>query len=318
MLLGIAFIYSQSGSLKFESLNLNSGYEMFYQAGMLLFLVGVAFKLSLAPFHFWTPDVYQGAPLPITLLLATVSKISIFIVLMKCWFSQAYLMTVQAHNETMYSLISLLAITSMLVGNSLALRQENIKRILAYSSIAHMGYLLIVLLIISPKSTTLAWQSALFYLSAYILATISIFTALMLTQDKKEDSAAKIKDWQGLFWQRRSLALLIIIAVLSLAGIPLTAGFIGKFYLLNIAVQAQQWWLIGALIIGSGIALFYYLNMIFVLFHLEPKLNENRDGKSSAFVEVSMVSQVAIYCLVLLGLYWGVFPDTLSQLFAAQ
>ncbi len=322
MLLGIAFIYSQSGSLSFApasiNMKINMDYGLFYQAGMLLFLVGVAFKLSLAPFHFWTPDVYQGSPTPITLLLASVSKVAMFIVLMKYWFSQSYLFLEPNGGEKILLIISILAITSMLIGNALALKQRDIKRLLAYSSIAHIGYLLIVLLIISPQSMTLAWQSALFYLSAYVLATVSIFTALVLTQAKNDDAMVQVKDWQGLFWQHRSLALLIIVAVLSLAGIPLTMGFIGKFYLLTVAVQAQQWWLIAALIIGSGIGLFYYLNIIFVLFHTDKKTNSDSIKHISPLFNINFVQQLTVIVLIFAGVFWGLFPDTLSGLLAAK
>lgn len=318
MLLGIAFIYSQTGSLSFASANVNTNYGLFYQAGMLIFLVGVAFKLSLAPFHFWTPDVYQGSPVPITLLLASVSKIAMFVVLMKYWFSQTYLFSEYSGSNEISSIISVLAITSMLVGNALALKQQNIKRLLAYSSIAHIGYLLIVLLIVSPQSIALAWQSALFYLSAYVLATISLFTALVLTQAKNDDSMVQVKDWQGLFWQHRSLALLIIVSVLSLAGIPLTMGFIGKFYLLNVAVQAQQWWLIGTLIIGSGIGLFYYLNIIFVVLYTAQKTNSDSKEQTLLSANIKLTHQLTVMALIFLGVFLGVFPDTLSGLLAVK
>jgi len=316
MLLGIAFIYSQTGSLSFASAN--TDYGIFYQAGMLLFLVGVAFKLSLAPFHFWTPDVYQGSPIQITLLLASVSKVAMFVVLMKCWFSQPYIFSDYNGGGQILSIVSLLAIFSMIVGNALALKQQNIKRLLAYSSIAHMGYLLIVLLIISPQSTALAWQSALFYLSAYTLATVSIFTALVLTQTKKDDSAVQVKDWQGLFWQHPTLALLIIVAVLSLAGIPLTMGFIGKFYLLNIAVEAQQWWLIVALTIGSGIGLFYYLGIVFTLFNLASEQSSDCKESILYFPTTTLIHKLTIIALISLGIFLGIFPDTLSQLLAIK
>ncbi len=322
MLLGIAFVYSQTGSLSFApasiNMNINMDNGLFYQAGMLLFLVGVAFKLSLAPFHFWTPDVYQGSPTPITLLLASVSKVAMFVVLMKYWFSQSYMFFEPNSSEKILLIINILAITSMLVGNTLALKQQNIKRLLAYSSIAHIGYLLIVLLIISPQSMALAWQSALFYLSAYVLATVSIFTALALTQAKNDDAMVQVKDWQGLFWQHRSLALLIIVAVLSLAGIPLTMGFIGKFYLLTVAVQAQQWWLIAALIIGSGIGLFYYLNIIFVLFHTGQKTNSDNKEQMLPFFNINFVQQLTVIALIFVGVFWGLLPDTLSELFAVN
>lgn len=322
MLLGIAFIYSYSGTLSFSTqpITLTNISEVasifsddfFYHAGFLLFMVGIAFKLSLAPFHLWTPDVYQGAPTPVTLLLATVSKIAMFIVLMKCWFSQALFLDSNTSSVNMLSLMSIFAIASMLIGNALALKQQNIKRLLAYSSIAHMGYLFIVLVVMSSQSIELAWQSALFYLTAYVVATVSIFMSLQLTQYNYINTELSVSDWQGMFWQNRSLALLIIVAILSLAGIPLTMGFIGKFYLLNVAVQAQQWWLIAALIIGSGIGLFYYLRIIFVLFD---KANEKNDTKELLAVPLTLSPAVnlSVIAFILLGIALGVFPDLLGN-----
>jgi len=333
MLLGIAFIYSHSGTLSFTAEQLmfdnmsdisvlvrKSGYGnvFFYRVGFLLFMVGIAFKLSLAPFHLWTPDVYQGAPTPVTLLLATVSKIAIFIVLMKCWFRQVIFVDTKSSDENMLFLMSIFAIASMLIGNALALKQQNIKRLIAYSSIAHMGYLLIVLIVISPQSVALAWQSALFYLSAYVLATISIFMTLQFTQCNYKKTELNVDDWQGMFWQNRSLALLIIVAILSLAGIPLTMGFIGKFYLLNVAVQAQQWWLISTLIVGSGIGLFYYLRIIFVLFNKAHNLTEKNNTKVVMPVAFTLTPAVnfSVFIIITLSILLGVFPDLIGNLLA--
>lgn len=313
MLLGIAFIYSQTGSLSF-AVSVLPDYNLFYSTGFLLFITGIAFKLSLAPFHFWTPDVYQGAPTPVTLILATVSKISMFVVLMKFWFSQSIFFSHESASN-LHHLLSLLAILSMLIGNFLALKQQNIKRLLAYSSIAHMGYLLIVLMIIAPQSVKLAWQSALFYLVAYVLATVSLFVALQVSlRNEINDTLEKdqtVSCWQGLFWRNRLLALLIMVAILSLAGIPLTAGFIGKFYVLNVAVQAQQWWLIMALIVGSGIGLFYYLKIIFVLF-IDENLDDNLTCANMP-VKLSSGMKFSIIMLVISSLIIGIYPDILYQ-----
>lgn len=320
MLLGIAFIYSQSGSLSF-AVEAEPVYSLFYSSGILLFLVGVAFKLSLAPFHLWTPDVYQGAPTSVTLLLATVSKVAMFVVLMKFWFSQTLLFAQPLISNdsvlSMQNLMSIFAILSMIIGNVLALKQQNIKRLLAYSSIAHMGYLLIVLMIISPQSIGLAWQSALFYLAAYVLATVSLFMVLQLTQDNYEETEQNVSDWQGMFWQNRLLALLIIVAILSLAGIPLTVGFIGKFYLLNVAVQAQQWWLIATLIVGSGIGLFYYLRIVFTLFSETSVEKSNSLNYSAVSAKLTPVMSVSVIMFILVGVILGVYPDLLSQVFVS-
>jgi NADH-quinone oxidoreductase subunit N len=315
MLLGIAFIYSYSGSLSFsiELLNANdanTAINLFYHAGILLFLVGIAFKLSFAPFHLWTPDVYQGAPTPVTLLLATVSKVAMFVVLMKFWFSQPLLFIDNGNGLSTLSLISIFAVLSMLIGNALALKQLSIKRLLAYSSIAHMGYLLIVLMVVSPQSISLAWQSALFYLSAYVLATVSLFMVMQLTQDNQDDIELNVEGWRGLFWRNKSLAMLVIIGVLSMAGIPLTMGFIGKFYLLNVAFYAQQWWLITALIIGSGIGLVYYLGIIFMLFSTS---HTSQNNESHKLFKVKPLANIAVIMFALFGVLLGVYPDLLSQ-----
>lgn len=305
MLLGIAFIYSQTGDLGFTAENnVASAHDtMFYSVGMLLFISGIAFKLSLVPFHFWTPDVYQGAPTPVTLLMATVSKVAMFTVLMKCCFSQNYFAS-----ENLVQLVTLIAILSMIVGNSLALKQNNLKRLLAYSSVAHMGYLLIVLLITQQESIAFAWQSAQFYLSAYILASLSIFTVITLCEadcrDGNSEKELTIDSWSGLFWTNRLLALLVILAVLSFAGIPLTMGFIGKFYILSHATQAHLWYLIAALIIGSGIALSYYLRIIFTLF--------KQDEKASRIVNYSAGEQILVGLFIGAGVLFGLFPDVVG------
>ncbi len=268
LLFGMAMLYAYSGEMSFNGLlpdtldKARQSARILAQAGTVLVLIGIGFKLSLAPLHFWTPDVYQGAPAPVTMLLATVSKVAMFTVLIKFWFfAQHYL------DQQLSLIIVGLAFTSMLVGNLLALQQTNIKRLLAFSSIAHMGYLLIVLMVTSQNSMQLAMQSALFYLMAYCLATLILFTFICETSKANTDSDAdNWQHWQGLFWQSPLQATAIIFALLSLAGIPLTAGFIGKFYLLTAAVTNQNWWLLASLVIGSGIGLYYYLRIIFVMF----------------------------------------------------
>jgi len=320
MLLGIAFIYSQVGSLYFLDIGLpalsitNAESNInFYNVGFLLFIVGIAFKLSLAPFHLWTPDVYQGAPIPITLLLASVSKVAIFVVFLRFWFSSEHFA-----NSNLINLISLLAIFSMLIGNVLALKQQNIKRLLAYSSIAHMGYLVVILLVLSTEAIHLAWQSALFYLSAYILATVSLFTVLQLTQVLAKNKNEELSQWQGLFWQQRKLAILVIISILSLAGIPLSMGFIGKFYLLNFAVQAKLWTLIATLIIGSGIALFYYLRIILSLFEakavisIELENNENVSRAAGSSLGLNIMVKTGLVILLCLSFFFGIYPELIT------
>jgi NADH-quinone oxidoreductase subunit N len=357
MLLGIAFIYAYTGSLGFSSMApgvssviiataqtntppvdtglINNG---LYQLGVILFLCGMAFKLSLAPFHLWTADVYQGAPTPVTLLLATISKLAVFIVLVKCLFSAGQWQMMQGlsqldlsqHGSALQGTIIIVAIMSMLVGNILALKQQSIKRILGYSSIAHMGYLFIVLAISSSATVAFAWQTVLFYFTAYIIATLSLFTVLTLYElNHQQINDVTVSNWQGLFWQQPLLALLAITGLLALAGIPLTAGFIGKFYLIHLASQNQLWWLLGSLIIGSGISLAYYLPIIFQLFAQnkvelnlpsmisKPLCTKTIPSELSNNTDVNWqhgYSKILVLLLIFTGLGLGIFPDTLSRL----
>ncbi len=305
LLFGMAMIYGFSGDMNFNYLSLsytgvvNEQLQLLFSAGSVLLIAGIAFKLSLVPFHFWTPDVYQGAPAPVSMLLATVSKTAMFAVLVKFWFfAQLYA------NVQLMLIITVIAFASMLAGNLLALQQTNIKRLLAYSSIAHMGYLLVTLKVLAASSTQLAWESALFYLLTYCLANLLIFT--FICQTSKANASVDNDDWQqwrGLFWQSPVQASALICALLSLAGIPLTAGFIGKFYLLTTAVDNGSWWLLASLVAGSGIGLYYYLRIIFVMF---ANVSEQQP------LPLTRVSHALIVSLSLIILVFGILPDIIS------
>lgn len=301
MLMGIAFIYSQTGQLSFKFANPDMATELiFYQVGVLLLFVGVLFKLSIAPFHLWTPDIYQGAPASVTMMLATVSKVAMFMVLVKFWFELQLFAQV-----VLKELVSFVAILSMLIGNILALKQHNVKRLLAYSSIAHMGYLLIVLIVTSSSGIVFVKQSLLFYLAAYVVATLSLFSVIIILSIKnKSDSELNIDNFSGLFWLSPMLSGLAIFSILSLAGIPLTMGFIGKFYILSHATITQSWGLISALIIGSAISLFYYLKLIFVQFaNTEKDITEHK---------LLLSHRVMLSVLATVSIVLGIYPDFLS------
>jgi NADH-quinone oxidoreductase subunit N len=324
MLLGIAFIYSVTGDMSFNATTASAIYHqqdlgMFFQLGLLLFVSGIAFKLSIAPFHFWTPDVYQGAPTPITMLMATISKVAMFVVLLKCIIAQRYWL----HDNFQSFLISF-AVISMLLGNVMALKQQHLKRLLAYSSIAHMGYLLIVIIVTSAQSLAFTWQSALFYLAAYTVANLSIFIVIALIQQQNTRVAFQedilLADLEGLFWRLPSYGLLMLLGLLSLAGIPLTMGFIGKFYILSQATIAHAWWLIATLIVASGISLAYYLPMIFKIFADAPSDvvsdKHQMNGKVKA-LGGHIIEQVLVYSFIAFGLVFGILPEVINQLIAS-
>ena len=260
LLFGMALAYGASGSMAFNTAF--AGDSPLALGGQALILAGVAFKLSLVPFHMWTPDVYQGAPAPVTGYLATVSKGAVVALLLR------YVVETGALSApTLFLGVSLIAIASMITGNLLALLQTNLKRILAYSSIAHIGYLLIaVLLAASASGAQMAMETGMVYLAGYFLMTLAAFGVMTVLSTSPGDNDAEALDaYAGLFWRRPLLAATLTAAALSLAGIPLTVGFIAKFYLFAAGVEGQLWTLVWALVIGSAIGVYYYLRIIFAM-----------------------------------------------------
>jgi len=268
LLFGFALIYAATGDLSYGGMGAKAAVAfsqepLVLMAGSAMVLAGLGFKLSVVPFHMWTPDVYQGAPTPVTGFLATVSKGAVFVALTRFYLDgQLY------QYDSLIMALSVVAMASMLVGNWLALRQDNIKRLLAYSSIAHFGYLLIVLIALaaaqSTMSSKLIGQAITFYLAAYIVTTLAAFTVIANLAGE-DDSKSMLSAFEGLFWRNPVQASALTVAMLSFAGIPLTAGFIGKFYLIMLSIQSQLWVLLGALVLGSAIAIYYYLRIIFAM-----------------------------------------------------
>jgi NADH-quinone oxidoreductase subunit N len=265
-LFGFGLLYAATGTLEFAALGEQLDNAVASQAllmvGAAMVFAGMAFKLSVVPFHLWTPDVYDGAPAPITGFLASVAKAAVFIVLLRL-FLEADLF----RYRRLVELIGLMAIFSMVAGNLLALLQTNIKRMLSYSSIAHVGYLLIIFMVcINSDNRNLAVEAAAYYLIAYTATTIAAFGLLtLISAQQVERENMELHHISGLFWERPLLAALMLVALLSLAGIPLTAGFIAKFYILSAAVSGQHWVLLGALIVGSGISIYYYLRVVYYM-----------------------------------------------------
>lgn len=260
LLFGFALLYAATGELSYKGIGEKAALAyisnpLLVMAGTAMVTAGIAFKLSLVPFHMWTPDVYQGAPTPVTGFLATVSKGAVFVALARIY------MDAELHQyESLILALSVLAAFSMLIGNLLALLQEDIKRLLAYSSIAHFGYLLIVL--IALTGSEMASEAVTFYLAAYILTTLGAFTVIARVS-RKDQQKSQISEFEGLFWRNKIQATALTIAMLSFAGIPLTAGFMAKFFVINVAIQGSHWFLLSALVIGSAIGIYYYLRIIF-------------------------------------------------------
>jgi NADH-quinone oxidoreductase subunit N len=307
-LFGFALLYASTGSLEFaamgDALDGPETSRVMLMVGAAMVFAGLAFKLSAVPFHLWTSDVYDGAPAPVTGYLASVAKAAVFIVLLRL-FLEADLF----RYTRLVELTGLMAILGMLAGNLLALLQANIKRLLAYSSIAHIGYLLIVLMVcLKASSTDLAREAAAFYLIAYTVTTLAAFGLLtLISTDRDDRENVQLQDISGLFWQQPALAVLMLVAMMSLAGIPLTAGFIGKLYLFGAAVDGSNWVLLAALVVGSGIGIFYYLRVVYYM--------TRRPEEHGIERKVPRTTLTAILCFGLITtiLVMGTLPQALMS-----
>ncbi len=261
LVFGMALIYFELGTMDVSrvaaSLLSATGNSsgLLLQTGLAMMVVGIGFKLAVVPFHLWTPDVYQGAPAPVTAFIATASKGSLVAFMIRLF------ALIDISDQGLMVVFVVIAMASMIFGNLLALLQNNVKRILAYSSIAHLGYLLVAFL--AAKSPDML--AGTFYLTTYFVATLGAFGVITLLSDPRNE-AQELADYRGLFWRRPWLAGVFTGMVLSLAGMPLTAGFMGKFYLVLVGVGAARWMLVITLVVTSTIGLFYYLRIVAAMF----------------------------------------------------
>ena len=308
LLFGIALVYADLGTMEFSRIAqlAASGADLHYDLllpGVALILTGIGFKLALAPFHMWTPDIYQGAPAPVTAFVATISKGGMFALLLR-YFSQSRLDLF----SPLLVVFSIIAIASMFAGNLLALFENNVKRILAYSSIAHMGYILVALEVGGQAGA----GAVIFYLVAYFIMTLGAFAVVTVLSPRERD-ADLIDDYRGLFWRRPWLALIFTAMLLSLAGIPLTVGFFGKFYIVAAGAATGAWALILILVITSTIGLFYYLRLVVALFQKQNETEATASPRKRATPAAALV--LAILTLVLVWL--GVYPSPLLRIIQA-
>jgi len=299
LLFGMGLIYTASGTMQFNGIvsALGKGDQVspLVISGFGMMIVGIGFKLALVPFHMWTPDVYQGAPAPVTAYIATVSKGAVMAVLIRFFF-----IIRGFDNKYLFTVISGIAILSMFVGNLLAIRQHNIKRLLAYSSIANMGYIIIILL----TGTNKGIQASVFYLVSYFITTIGAFGVISLLSTCRYE-AEKIEDYRGLFWKRPWIALVFTFSMLSLAGIPVTAGFIAKFYIIFEGMKAGLMVLVFAMIINSVIGLYYYLRVITTMFSA---------AHETELPALSVTGNITLSLIALSILILGVYPGWLINI----
>ncbi|HEY7179963.1 MAG TPA: NADH-quinone oxidoreductase subunit N [Blastocatellia bacterium] len=301
-LFGMALIYAELGTMEFgrmaSSMAGGGARRELLLAGQAMIFVGVGFKLAVAPFHVWAPDVYEGAPAPVTAFIATVSKGAVFALLVRYFANLG-----DEVFQTFFPALAAIAVASMFVGNLLALAQNNVKRILAYSSIAHFGYLLVAFL----AGGSLGATAVAFYLVAYFVTNLIAFGVVAVLSGRRE--ADELEDYRGLFWRRPWLATIFLTALLSLGGIPLTAGFMGKFYVLMAGVRSALWLLAIIMTVNTMISFYYYLRVAFMMFRDAPEREAATGGPPS----LSFIGAAALAVLTLSLVWIGVYPGPLVQ-----
>ncbi|MDQ2753428.1 MAG: NADH-quinone oxidoreductase subunit N [Bacteroidota bacterium] len=311
LLMGIAFIYGATGSFSLEVLHTQppvanvqaseSTVSFLEIVGMLFLMVAIGFKVSAAPFHFWTPDVYDGAPTVFTSFMATIVKAAGFIAFIKLF--DARMMETSVENNKVIGvdwklLFAILIVCTLLVGNITAVFQQSVKRMLAYSSIAQAGFMLFALFSMNDA----AKEGILMYTIAYSLATIGIFAILVKLKDFTYEG------FNGLGKTQPALAFANTVFLLSLAGIPLTAGFFAKFFMLESVVKTGSYlWLVIVAVVFAAISAYYYFRVIQAMYF------KTGDGET---IEAPAVGfKIGIVILALAIIYLGIFPQTLFGLF---
>ena len=299
LVFGMACAYAGTGSLRVA--DAAAGGSPLAAAGLALILLGLFFKLALVPLHMWTPDVYVGAPAPVTALIATVSKGSVLAVL---WRVMA---GADGGAPAAAAILAAAGAASMLLGNVLALRQTNLKRLVAYSSIAHLGYL--TLAVLAGGAVGLA--ALVFYLTAYAVTVTAAFGAVGALAGRGAE-AADLDAWRGLLWRRPGPAIVMAVAMLSLAGMPLTAGFLAKVHVLAAGAGAAQWVLVGALVVGSAIGVYYYLRVVLALVE-----KPDEEAAAAGAASLAPAAGTGLAVLTVLVVLLGVLPAALQPVLEA-
>ena len=299
LLFGITLIYGTTGSFDLEVIrdyilsNPREISSLFY-SGILLIIVGLCFKVGAAPFHFWTPDVYEGSPTLITAYMSTVVKTAGFAAFLRL-FSVCFAPLSDFWGPS----ILVITILTLFIGNITALYQHNFKRMLAFSSISHAGYMLFAIVAIGVASS----NAVFVYATAYSIASIIAFGVLMLVQ--QQTGNIEFEGFNGLGKSNPFLAFVLTVSMLSLAGIPLTAGFIGKFFMFSRALSQYQIWLTVLAVINAIISIFYYFRVIIAMyFHQEERLAIATPANVSFVLAISALATIII----------GIYPQLIAHI----
>jgi NADH-quinone oxidoreductase subunit N len=304
---GIAWVYGSTGTMNLAELanfKLGQTNPTPLLFGIALVMVGLGFKIGAVPMQVWIPDVYQGAPTPTTAFLSVGSKAAGFILTIR--FLEPFLA-----NETtrgpIVAMLSILACATLLFGNLAAIPQTNFKRLLAYSSIAHAGFLILALAAWAPETASSEGSVKVvsFYLATYLLMTLGTF--FVLAQVRIQRDGENVADFNGLGKTNPKLAIALTVLLAALAGVPLTAGFIGKFMVFSLAVQAGLWWGVGIAFVAAAAGFYYYFKVIRAIWWMDPANGENA-------IVLPRISKICIGVLTTAVLVIGIWPQPIWAL----
>ena len=302
LLFGSALIYGATGELQFGAIAaaiedkgvVNDGLVL---AGLAMIIAGLGFKASAAPFHMWTPDVYEGAPTPVTAFMSAATKAVALVLAFRV------LVTAFPAEEDLWTIaVAVIACVSLAVGNVAALVQRNLKRMLAYSSVSHAGFMLIAV----AAANELGAKALLYYLIPYGAASLGAF-GVIAARERELTERVTLDNVAGMGWERPLLGVAMWVFMLAFAGFPLTGGFVGKFYVFTAAYDAGMWWLVLAGVIGTAISLYYYLAVVLAMYMRMPEVRLAPAGGSPP--REAMLQGTVVACLaVTVGSFFAVEP----------
>ena len=299
LLYGIALVYGSSGTTNLTvigAMHPDAGSRMIFTLGATLIAVGLSFKVAAVPFHMWAPDVYEGAPTPVTAFMSTGAKAAAFAA-----FLTVFSRTLHFGGSSVAAVIAVIAASSMIVGNVVAISQSNIKRMLAYSSIAHAGYMLSGVAAGSVQGEV----GVMFYLSAYAFMNLGAFGVISVVE-RDHSEGLGIDSYAGLSRRRPLLAGLMALFMFSLAGIPPFAGFFGKYYVFLAAIDARMTWLAIVGVLTSVVSAYYYLRIVVVMYF--------QDGEATPVSAPARPVLIALILSALMTLQFGIYPSAVLRL----
>ncbi|OCT13119.1 NADH:ubiquinone oxidoreductase subunit N [Paenibacillus pectinilyticus] len=310
ILYGMSFLYGMVGSTNLQEIGtalptLVTSYEPLLYVAFFMLLAGFGFKIAAAPFHSWAPDVYEGAPTPVTAFLAVVSKAAGFAILFRVFYVLFGFNTFEnTHLQSdVFLAISVMAAVAMVTGNFIALKQSNMKRLLAYSGIANAGYLLVPIGTYFSATHYGNFSEFIFYLSAYVFMNIGAFAVLMIIEQAEGHTEAK--GFAGLYYRAPLTAVAMVLLILSLAGIPLSGGFFGKLYIILGTMETHQYWLGALMIATSVVSFYYYFSIIRQMFM--------RSDYEPALIKVSVPLGITVWLCALISVALGVVPHVVLK-----